>query len=466
MTIEWSGSASPGVLLTVDRQSSETLGSQLQRELRAAIQQGRLRGGERLPSSRRLAADLGVSRGLVQATYEQLESEGYLRAVGGSGTRVALSLHVPTPSPSPQAAPADVAADFTPGVPDLRSFPVRDWLWASGEAIRSSSASDMAYGDPRGVRRLREVVAAYLQRVRGTCATADDVLVCGGFTQGAALTLQALRKGGVTRVAVEDPGHPAMPTLVRNAGLQPIPVPVDDNGILVDRLAGSGATAVILTPAHQTPTGAVLTADRRLALVRWADHVSGTIIEDDYDSEFRYDKQAVGCLQGLMPDRVVTIGSVSKTLAPGVRLGWVLAPGRLMGSIADHKQHSDRHSPALDQLALARLMESGRFDRHLRRMRGVYADRRAALVSAVGEHAPHLVLTGLEAGFHALARLPRGTDERAILDEAWRRSVRLQGLARYQDPSAGDQSPGIVFGFGNIRRDAIGEGVRRIADLL
>jgi GntR family transcriptional regulator/MocR family aminotransferase len=412
-----------------------------------------------------LAADLGISRGLVQATYEQLEAEGYLRAVGGSATRVAFSPQTaagvpstPTPTPRPEI-------DFVPGRPDLNSFPARDWLWACGEATRMASARDAGYGDPRGAARLREVIASYLQRVRGAFAAVDDVVICNGFTQGAALTLAALRGAGVTSVAVEDPGHLDMPVLVRRAGLNPVFVPVDDRGLVVDELARTDATAVIVTPAHQTPTGVVLTPDRRLALLQWAERVGGLVIEDDYDSEFRYDKQPVGSLQGLAVEHVVSVGSVSKSLAPAIRLGWVLAPRHLGVQIAEEKYRSDRGSPTLDQLALARLIESGRFDRHLRRMRSVYAARRGALVDAIGQHADNIELTGLAAGFHAVAQLPEGADEAEIVDAAARRSVGLQGLSRYRSPeSAGP--PGIVFGFGDVNEDAIRRGVAAIGDLL
>ncbi|WP_328990708.1 PLP-dependent aminotransferase family protein [Kribbella sp. NBC_01245] len=464
MAVEWSG-LTPDVLLRLDRQSPETLGSQLQNALRTAVREGRLQTGERLPSSRKLATDLGVSRGLVQATYEQLEAEGYLRAFGGSATRVAFSPQSAVTTLSKPTPVARMEIDFIPGRPDLNSFPTRDWLWACGEATRTASATDLGYGDPQGSIRLRCVVAAYLQRVRGAFAGADDLVICSGFTQGIALTLAALRAEGLTSVAVEDPGHQDMHTLVRRAGLTPVFVPVDDQGLVVDELVRTKATAVIVTPAHQTPTGVVLSPERRLALLRWAERMNGVVIEDDYDSEFRYDKQAVGSLQGLAADHVVSIGSVSKSLAPAIRLGWVLAPRRLVARIAEEKNRSDRGSPALDQLALARLIESGRFDRHLHRMRSVYGARRGVLVEAIGEHAPNLELTGLAAGFHALARLGETADEAGLIAAAAQRSVGLQGLGRYTSPNY-QGSPAIVFGFGDLNADAIKRGITTIADLL
>ena len=464
MAVQWSG-LTPDILIQLDRQSPETLGSQLQNALRTAVRAGRLRTGERLPSSRKLARDLGVSRGLVQASYEQLEAEGYLRAMGGSATRVAFSppaTAISSPAPRPRAR---LGIDFAPGRPDLNSFPARDWLWACAEATRTATARDMGYGDPQGSIRLREVIASYLQRVRGVFAGAEDVVICSGFTQGITLTLAALRAAGATSVAVEDPGHLDMPILVRRAGMQPVFVAVDDRGLVVDELARTESTAAIVTPAHQTPTGVVLAPERRLALLGWAQNVNGMVIEDDYDSEFRYDKQSVGSLQGLAADRVVSVGSVSKSLAPAIRLGWVLAPSHLRDQIAEGKRRSDRGSPTLDQLALAQLIESGRFDRHLRRMRSVYAARRRALVEAIGEAAPDLQLTGLAAGFHAVAYLPKGANEAEIVDAAAQRSVGLQGLGRYQSPNS-EALSGIVFGFGDVNEDTIRRGIAAIGDLL
>ncbi|WP_427171820.1 PLP-dependent aminotransferase family protein [Arthrobacter sp. 92] len=464
MAVDWSGST-PSFLLGLDRDKRGTLGDQLQEALRSAVRSGRLSPGERLPSSRSMSKELGVSRGLVQSSYEQLEAEGYLLARGGSATRVAFTPQSSDVEAGATPTAAAMTYDFSPGRPDLRSFPMRDWMWACGEVARSASAADMGYADPRGLVQLRDVVASYVRRVRGSAAGAANVVVCSGFTQGLSLTLAVLARRGMRRVAVEDPGHLEMAELIRRAGLEPVFVPVDVDGLVVDDLAATAASAVIVTPAHQTPTGVVLAPSRRQALLTWAKDCEGIVIEDDYDSEFRYDKKPVGSLQGLSADRVVSIGSVSKSLAPALRLGWVVAPGALAAEMAEEKYRADRGSPGLDQLVLARLMASGRFDRHLRRMRGVYAGRRAALVEALAAHSPGTPLTGLAAGFHAVAGLPPGTDEGAVIAAAAERSVGLQGLARYRsDPLSGP--PGIVFGFGDLREASIRTGIAAIADLL
>ena len=338
-------------------------------------------------------------------------------------------------------------------------------MWALGEAARTATTASAGYTDPGGDPTLRGVLAAYLRRVRSAAVDVDDVIICNGFTQGARLVLEVLARQGVRRVGFEDPGHPEAIVLVDRAGLELVPIRIDDHGVDVDHLAATGVTAVVLTPAHQTPTGVVLAPERRHALVAWARERDAVIVEDDYDAEFRYDRQPVGCMQGLAPDRVVSIGSVSKSLAPAMRLGWIAAPPWLSGPLAEAKFRADRGSSGLDQLALARLIESGRYDRHLRRMRSVYATRRSALVDALGRHAPHAHLTGLAAGFHAVIALHESADEESIIAAALERSVGLHGMRRYR-LTTGPYPPHLVLGFGNLTVDEIGRGIATVSDLL
>ena len=466
MAIEWAGLA-PEVLLRLDREGAEPLRAQLEGGLREAIRSGRLRAGERLPSSREMARQLGVSRGLVQDSYGQLFAEGYLTARVGSATRVAATAEKAAAARPAPVAEAKPRIDFASGVPDLASFPRADWAWAVREACRTLPTADLHYGDPRGDRALRRVLAGYLRRVRAAVADPVDIVVCTGFAQGLGLALRALSRSGVGTVAFEDPGYGEGETLaaVTRLGFEVVPVPVDEGGIDVAALARTGARAVVLTPAHQSPTGVVLAPDRRHALAAWAAERDAVIVEDDYDAEFRYDREPVGTLQGIAAGRVVLLGTVSKSLAPAMRLGWVVCPPHLTPAIVEEKRLSDRGSPVLDQLALARLIESGRYDRHLRRMRGVYAARRQALVDALTRHAPGVRLTGLAAGFHAVAHLPAGVREEDVVAAARGRSVGLYGMSAFR-MSGGTAPARLVMGFGNLGERAIEEGVAAVSDLL
>ncbi|HEY3980603.1 MAG TPA: PLP-dependent aminotransferase family protein [Streptosporangiaceae bacterium] len=483
MAIEWSG-LSPGLLVRLDRAAREPLRAQLEASLREAIRGGRLRAGERLPSSRELAGALGVSRGMVQDCYGQLLAEGYLTSRTGSATRVADISGRPA-GDAPAAAPAPVPpapgrrppgppliADFQPSVPDLSSFPRADWAWAVKQACARAEVADLGYGDPRGSTELREVLAGYLRRVRAAEANPARMIISTGFAQGIVLVLRALaRQGGVTRVAFEDPGYgsAAADETVRatlTMGIEVSYVPVDEEGLVVGELAASGAQAVVVTPAHQSPTGVVLSPARRSALTDWARRGGGYVIEDDYDSEFRYDKEPVGALQGLAPEQVFLLGTASKALAPAVRLGWVHAPSPLAPAVAAEKEMSDRGSCTLDQLALAALLTAGRYDRHLRRMRTVYGARQAALTGAFARHAPLVRLTGLAAGFHAVAPLPPGTAETAVIAAARERRVGLHGIGDYRGHPERAARPALVLGFGNVRERAIEPAVAAVADLL
>jgi len=483
MAVQWTNSA-PG-LLRLDRGSPVPLRSQLEQALRSSIQAGRLQAGDVLPPSRRLAAELGVSRGLVVDCYAQLAAEGYLASHIGSATRVAIDARPVPPAPhatasaprlqaprlqaprlqAPSLQAPSLQIEFRPGVPDLSSFPRRDWLWAQGEACRTAPKDDLTYGDPRGSAVLRHVLASYLRRVRGAVAEPGQMVICAGFAQGLTLILRTLAAERIRRVAVEEPGPTYREIVAGRAQVEAIPIPVDERGINVDALADTGARAVVVTPAHQAPTGAVMAPERRHALLAWARRHDAIVIEDDYDSEFRYDREPIGTLQGLAPDRVALLGSVSKSLAPALRLGWIVCPPQLAGPLAHGKHYDDRGCPALDQLALAALLESGRFDRHLRRMRTVYSARRDTLLRALRTHAPSTRITGLAAGFHAAASLPEHIDEQTVTSTARTRSIGLHGMSAYRFDGA-TTPPRLVLGFGNLTERAIEQGIAAVGDLL
>jgi GntR family transcriptional regulator/MocR family aminotransferase len=475
MTIQWTG-LSPDILIPLSRSSGEALRTQLERGLRDAIRSGRLRANEKLPSTRELARGLGISRGMVVDCFDQLQAEGYLVTRGGSATRVSPTAQRSprnAPSPGKTATPSHASqpmprlvADFLPAVPDLASFPRTDWAKATADVCRDAPTAAFGYGDPRGSQQLREVLASYLSRVRGAAADSECVVVCTGFAQGLNLAVASLANLGVDRVAFEDPGYDETGRIAAGlAGVQLVSVPVDEEGVRVDAIAAARVQAVVISPAHQWPTGVVLSPQRRQALTNWAVHSDGWVIEDDYDAEFRYDRDPVGMVQGLAPERVINIGTVSKSLAPTLRLGWLLCPPGLVKAIADLKVRADRGSPGLEQLVLARFIESGRFDRHLRRMRKIYAGKRDALVAALDEHAPDVRLSGLAAGFHAVAQLAPGESEAAVVEAAQARGVGIYGISANRSTRSPDP-PQLVLGFGNLSEQAIIEGITRVAPLL
>jgi GntR family transcriptional regulator/MocR family aminotransferase len=465
MPVEWSG-LSPALMLSVDRQRPGPLRSQLEDQLRDAIRRGRVQAGERLPSSRALARELGLSRGLVQECYAQLLAEGYLTARTGSATTVApcadagsQAAALPVPPPRPRVC-------FELGVPDLASFPRDDWVHAIREACRDAPTESFGYDDPRGSAVLREVLAAYLRRVRAAVADPERIVICAGFAQGLVVALRVLADAGVRRIGFEDPGYAdTSADAAAQAGVEAVPVPVDEHGIDVTALAASGVRAVVLTPAHQWPTGVVLAPERRTALAAWAAETDATIIEDDYDAEFRYDREPVGALQGIAAGQVIALGTVSKSLAPAVRLGWMLCPPGLAEPVAEQKRLSDRGCPGLDQLALATMIRSGRYDRHLRRMRAVYGSRRDALAESLAEHAPSVRLSGLAAGFHAVAHLPGGAAERDVIAAARQRSVGIYGMSEFRSSGAAEPAQ-LVLGFGALGERAVRAGIAAIGDLL
>jgi GntR family transcriptional regulator / MocR family aminotransferase len=453
------------LLVSLDRQVRSPLRVQLEEQLRAAVRSGRLEPGTALPSSRALARDLGVTRGLIVDCYTQLQAEGYLTAQPGAGTAVAA---MGTVSPSGRYSPEPIRAprwDFLPGRPDPAMFPRRDWVGALRRSISAAPDRAFGYSDPRGSIELREALASYLGRVRGAHADAGRIVICTGFTQAKNLIWRMLRARGATRVALEDPGQLESRRSVERSGLTPVPVPVDELGLRVDQMLLADPDAVLVTPAHQFPTGVVLAAERRLALRDWAQEHDGLIVEDDYDAELRYDREPVGALQGLAPDHVIYCGSASKALGAGLRLGWLLCPPHLTEEIVEEKRAEDRGSPILEQLTLATLLSTGRYDRHLRRVRNRYRGRRDALAHALRQHAPQVKLTGIAAGIHAVATLPPTAEQQQLTDSARRRDVGLYGISAYRWDHA-THPPALVLGYGGLTESSIALAIGKIADLL
>jgi GntR family transcriptional regulator/MocR family aminotransferase len=456
--------AGPELLIEIDRSSELPLHEQLERSLRENIRRGRLPGGARLLSTRALAAELGVSRGVVTEAYGQLAAEGYLESRQGAAVRVARAVRAPVPrAPARSLLPA-YPYHFHPGLPDLAGFPREAWLRSLRAALRESPLGAVGYGDPRGVPELREALADYLGRVRGAAADPEHMLLCTGFMQSFSLVCRWLHAQGLETIAVEDPGWQVHRLIAEQAGLRILPVAVDEEGLRVDALAASGAKAVLVTPAHQFPTGSVLSRERRRALIEWAEDEEGLVVEDDYDSEFRYDRVAVGALQGLAPERVLYIGSASKRLAPGMRLGWMLLPSWLAWQLISAKAIEDGGSEVIGQLALSDFIARGELDRHVRRMRLRYQQRRNCLLEALAQWLPEGRLGGDAAGLYELVLLPEGSDEAALLAAAAQRGVGMEGLAWHRFTHGG--APGVLLGYGNLSEPAIEQGVRLIAQAL
>jgi GntR family transcriptional regulator / MocR family aminotransferase len=438
---------------------------QIETSIRDSIRAGRLVRGASLPPSRVLAADLGVSRGVVVEAYQQLTAEGYLTSRAGGYTQVAEAgavLQVPELRPARLPRPA---IDLSYGRADVSSFPRAAWLRAIRSALTDAPNEVFGYLTGRGVPQLRTALAGYLNRVRGTVAEPEQMVICTGYAQGVSLLMGVLAAAGAKRLALEDPSSndDALPA-ARAAGLEVIGVPVDGDGIRVDLLRDSGADAVILTPSHQWPTGSVLSARNRAELIRWATGRGAVIIEDDYDAEYRYDRTPVGALQGLAPGHVVYAGSASKTLAPGLRLGWFVLPGQLTEPMAAAKIAADRGSPALEQVALADFISRGEFDRHLRRMRPVYRRRRDALLAALARHLPGLEPAGVSAGLHLVTWLPPDLDEATVVGAARQAGVALDAVGPYRITNPGPD--GLIFGYATVNERAIAEGVARLAQVV
>jgi GntR family transcriptional regulator / MocR family aminotransferase len=456
----------PDLLIELDRSRPRRLRAQIEGGLRDAISTGRLAPGTSLPSSRALAADLGVTRGVVVAAYDQLLAEGYLLARQGAGTVVNSAPVGTDRAVIPRTRQVPPVINFLPSIPELSTFPRTAWLRATRAALHSLPDRYFGYSNPRGLPQLRRAIAEYLGRVRGVVADADQVVICNGFAHGLSLIARQLLNSGHTTFAVEDPGHGGQRAELAWLGAQDDPVPVDGDGIVVEKLRRSPARVVLVTPAHQFPTGAVLAPPRRRAIVAWARDVDGYVIEDDYDAEYRYDRHPVGAMQGLAPDRVIYCGTLSKSLAPGLRLGWLVLPSPLVAPIAESRMLIDHATSAPLQATFAEFLGNGDLDRHLRRMRRVYRERRDVLVAALARWLPDATLSGIAAGLHVLVTLPPGPDETALVEQAAERGIRIYPLGDYRAAKVHDAAPAMLLGYGNLTPPAIEEGVRILAEVV
>jgi GntR family transcriptional regulator/MocR family aminotransferase len=457
------------LLVPLQRGGVSALHEQLEAAIRDGIRSGRLPAGAGLPPSRTLAAELGVSRGVVLEAYSQLVAEGYLTSRSGGYTRVAAAATgTDAPAPVVPAAPPVLPkpiVDFGYGRANIPAFPRAAWLRSVRTVLTETPDERLGYLDGHGTIELRQALAEYLNRVRATAAVADNVVITNGYAQAIAILLGVLAATGARRIAVEDPSaNDDARVTAGKLGLDVVGVPVEADGVNVETVRRLDADVLILTPSHQWPTGAVLSAEARAAIVEWARARGALIVEDDYDAEFRYDRSPVGAIQGLAPELVAYAGTASKTLVPGFRLGWLVLPDHLVGPFAAAKLLADRGSPVLDQLTFADFLRRGEFDRHLRRLRPVYRARRDTLVAALAQRLPGLRPGGIAAGLHLVAWLPRELREPEVVQAAREHGVALAGLDPYR--LAPSSEGGLIFGYSTISESAIRRGVDLLAEAL
>lgn len=477
--------------LRIDQAPVGAMSSWLVEQVRSAVRNGRLRPDDRLPASRTLAADLGVSRGVITEAYRRLADDGVVVAGGRAGTVIARAAPI-TGHPPTTADPASVrrppvgfgfdtsagtdvfsalrahpaAYDLSPGLPDLTSFPRTEWLRAERAVLSELSPQTFGYGDPAGAMPLRRAVAGWLARFRGIAADPEQIVIVAGVAQALALLCRVLGRQGLTEIAVEDPGSWGARRQLAGWDMTTVPVPVDDQGLRVDRLAETGAPAVLVSPAHQFPMGVVLSGRRRRELADWAG-AGGLIVEDDYDAEHRYDRPPVTALQAARPDRTAYAGSVSKILAPALRIGWLLPPRRLRDDVVAAKQEADLGNPVLAQLVVADLMESGGLERHLRSVRRRHRRRRDAMIAALQRHMPAATVHGAAAGLHLTVTFdrpddgpPGGHSDLALAAAALAAGVKVQPLSWHRVRTG---SPGLVLGYAASSAGQIEEAISVLA---
>ena len=455
-------------LLDLGNTGSGPMHARLCQSLRSAVRSGLLPEGAALPPSRDMAASLGCSRWVVTEAYEQLVAEGYLDSRVGSGTRVKradeLATHdVAVPVGRPPAAGAPI--DLAPGLPDLRHFPLSGWLSALRSAATSLPYPELSYPDPAGHPGLRAMLASYLARVRGASIDPADVTVTGGVTDGVTRICRALRARGVEAVAVEDPGWGRIRSAAAVAGLATVPIPVDEQGLDATRVRDyPQVRAIVVSPAHQFPTGSVLAPARRADLLEWARRVDGLILEDDYDAEFRYDRRPVGTMQGTDPLRVALLGSLSKTLSPALGIGWMATPAWLTAEVRSVEVRPAA-PPLLDQLAFAEFLSSGAYDRHLRAARKRYRVRRDALKAALATRLPAAHISGAAAGLHILVHFDHDLDAPAVVERARGLGLQIASVEAYRVTAASARS-GLVLGYGNLGDGEVDRAVALLASAL
>lgn len=454
------------LFLGVDRSCATPLSRQIEDQLRAAIRSRKLHPGRELPSTRALARDLSVSRGVVVRAYTQLAAEGYLELRRGAAP---LVREPRTGSPAAAATRRPdafkVRYDLRPHLPEASLFPRHAWLRSLRHAVTTAGNADLSYTDPHGLEQLRTEVSAYLGRARGVAAELDQIIITAGCTHSLNLIFRMLARNGAGRVGLENPSDVLVHTIAEGAGLTPVGVSLDRDGILVGELGAAAVRAVVVSAGHQFPTGSVLARERQAALVRWADTAGTLIIEDEYDAALRPDWTPISARDGLPRDRVVYLGSTGKTLSPAVRLGWAVLPKALATVFAEEVVSSVLQIPAIEQLAFADFLRRGEFDRHLRQLRIVFRQRRAAFAAAFERALPDVRVRDAAAGLNMVIELPSVELEQAALRQAGSRGIKVETLSRHTLPGY-KGSAGLLLGMGGLPDGAISHVVEELAQTL
>lgn len=451
------------LLLQLDHSRPASVSRQLEEQMRGAIRSGALVAEEQLPSTRVLAEDLGVSRGVILRAYGQLAAEGYISLRQGAAPTVRAAVHLDAKTIRPPNGRPGIVYDLRPHLPDVTTFPRQPWLRAVRESLAQARVSDLTYSDAAGLWDLRVAVANYLSRARGVAAHPAQTLITAGSTHSLSLVSRVLARRGETRMAFENPSHRGLRAAASMGGQTVAAAAIDDSGVRPDTI--DHADSLFVSPAHQFPTGVVLAPKRRKALVDWAQEADALILEDDYDAEFRYDGVPTAALQSLAPDRVVYIGSTGKTFAPALRLGWMVLPAALVDDVSQELAGTMLHVSGLDQLAFASFLQCGDFDRHLRRMRRVYGARRNFITELLGKLLPDHEVRGIAGGLHAVLGMPSHFAAASVRAEARTLGIGVDSIDQHSFADFAGPA-GLVVGYGALPEPTLEEALNGLADII